>query len=294
MALWGKTDALVSTPKFVARTATFDSETTVNTTAKTIDILNSGTGFATGDAVLYSIGEGTVITGLTDATTYFVRVVGAGLIELYDTYTHAITLGGTTGRKNLSGAGEGIQTLQRTAAANAFGDHIYNGRQIVFVDSNEATVAANKAKGITGAGWWSYTTYSDAQSVTRHKAECLVAMAVTAADAGDAEDTVTVDRVITIDTQPQAVTVDLSESESDTATFSVVASVTGDGALSYQWQKQESGSGAWAAVTGATSASYTTGVVTVLADNTDKYRVVVSAAGAANVTSSAVALTVQA
>ena len=294
MALWGKTDALVSIPKYVARKALFDAATAVDTTAETINILSSGTGFATGDAVTYNNGGGTGITNLTNNSTYTVRVVGAGLVELYDTYDHAVDTANTTGRINLAGSPTGTQSLQRTGAANAFGDHIYNGRQIVFVDSNEATVAANKAKGITGAGWYAFITYTDAQSVTRTKAECLVAFASSAADAGDAEDSVTVDRAITIDTQPTNVTVDLSDSTTDTATFSVVASATGTGDLTYQWQKQESGSGAWANVSGATAASYTTGVLTVVADNTDKYRVVVSTAGAADVTSDAATLTVQA
>lgn len=99
--------------------------------------------------------------------------------------------------------------------------------------------------------------------------------------------------VITIGTQPADVTVDLSDSETDTATFTVVATVLPARTLTYQWQKQEAGAGAWANISGATSASYTTGVLTVAADNTDKYRVIVSAADADSVTSDAATLTVQ-
>lgn len=292
MALWGKTDALASAPKYVARKAFFDS-TAVNTTAETINIISSNTGFATGDAVLYGINGGTVIGGLTDATTYFVRVVGAALIELYDTYANSINTAATTGRLNISGAGVGTHVLQRTQAANVFGDHNYNGRQIIFIDAQEAQVTANKAKGLTGAGWWAYRTYTDAASTTRHKAECLIAMSVSASDAGDAEDTVAVDLLITIGTQPANTTVDLSDSATDTATFTVVASVNSAVPLSYQWQKQESGAGAWTSITGATAASYTTGVLTVADDNTDKYRVIVSA-DAISLTSDAATLTVQA
>tara|TARA_B110000977_G_scaffold173621_1_gene226901 strand:- start:187 stop:471 length:285 start_codon:yes stop_codon:yes gene_type:complete len=54
-----------------------------------------------------------------------------------------------------------------------------------FVDVTEAAVAANKAKGLDTSGWNSYTTYTDGTGAVRHKAECLVAMGVTAADAGD-------------------------------------------------------------------------------------------------------------
>lgn len=230
MALWGKTDALASAPKFIARKALFDSGE-VNTTDNTLDILNSYTGFATGDAVLYSINGGTVIGGLTDATVYFVRVVDAGVIELYDTYAHAIDTAATTGRLDITGEGVGMHILQRTLAANAFGDHVYNGRQIVFVDAQEALVEANKAKGITGAGWWSYITYTDAQSNTRHKAEWLVAMAVEAVDSGDAEDTVAVDLVITIGTQPASQEI----TSGDDVTLTVAATINGAVPLTYQW-----------------------------------------------------------
>jgi hypothetical protein len=50
----------------------------------------------------------------------------------------------------------------------------------VFVDLEESQVASNRAKGLTGPGWWLYHT-----SNGRHYAECLVPMKVAAADAGD-------------------------------------------------------------------------------------------------------------
>jgi hypothetical protein len=285
MALWGKTDALASAPKFVARKARFDS-TAVNTTADTLNILSSSTGFATGDAVKYSINGGTVIGGLTDGTTYTVRVVGAGLIELYDTYDHAIDLEATTGRLNISGAGVGTHILQRTQASNGFGDHVTNGRQIIFVDAQEAQVTANKAKGITGAGWWAYRTYEDSDENTRHRAECLVAMSVTASDAGDAEDTITVDLAITIDGGLD----DVTAAPEDDVTFVVEATINAALPLSYQWQKQTGGTGAWANVTGATEAEIAVEAVE-LADDGDKYRVVISAEGI-TLTSDAATLTV--
>lgn len=280
MALWGKTDALASVPKYIARTATVPAAK-IDATANTIDISLANTGFNTGDQVAY--------TG--DAATpgnYFVRVVGAGVVSLYDTAAHAAA-GGATGKVDLS-AGSGNHSLQATGVQ---GDITAGGQQIVFVDAQEAQVAANKAKGITGAGWWRFITYTDAQSSTRTKAECLVAMAVGAVAAGDAEDTIAVDLAITISAHPQDITVDLSDSTTDTATFSVTASVNSAVPLTYQWQKQEAGAGAWTNIAGATEASYTTGVLTVLADNTDKYRVVL-AADAITATSNAATLTVQA
>ena len=50
----------------------------------------------------------------------------------------------------------------------------------VFVDLTEAGVAANRAKGLKGPGWWLYHTANG-----RHFAECLVPMKVSAGDAGD-------------------------------------------------------------------------------------------------------------
>ena len=55
----------------------------------------------------------------------------------------------------------------------------------VFVDLTEAGVTANRAKGLKTPGWNLYHTYTDQNGATRHKAESLVPMKVTAADAGD-------------------------------------------------------------------------------------------------------------
>ena len=55
----------------------------------------------------------------------------------------------------------------------------------VFVDLTEAGIAANRAKGLKTPGWNLYHTYTDQNGATRHKAESLVPMKVTAADAGD-------------------------------------------------------------------------------------------------------------
>lgn len=293
MALWGKTDALVSMPKFVARKASFDSATAVNTTTKTINLLASNTGFATGDAVAYSINGGTVITGLVDGTTYFARVVGAGLIELYDTYARAIDTGATTGRKNLTGAGVGVQTLQRTGAANPAGDHVYNGKTILFVDREEAQQAGNRAKGLKSPGWYAYSTYTDVDSSVRQKAELLVAIDVVVATSGDAADDAVVQDPITISVQPASASV----TAPDTATFTVTA-VASPATLAYQWQKAESTAPTVWANVGTNSNSYTTGVTAVAAGagatNGDLYRVVISATGVASVTSNTATLTVTA
>lgn len=155
---------------------------------------------------------------------------------------------------------------------------------VVGIDVTEAKVAANIAKGLTTPGWVDYKTYTDSQGNTRNKVEVLVAMSSLTGD----NDTIAPE--ITITVQPTAQTA----VEGATATFSVTATRTGTGTLTYQWQKQEAGAGAWANIVGATSASYTTGALTVADDNTDKYRAIVSLTGAESVTSTAVALTVTA
>lgn len=297
MAIHGKTDTLASTPKYVARKASFTAGAgTVDTTANTISLLASNTGFNTGDAVVYNNGGGTTITGLTNDATYYVRVVGAGLVTLYDTYAHAIDVANTTGILDLSGAGAGVQSLQRTGAANPYGDHINNGAAIVFVDLTEAQQPGNRAKGIKSPGWWLYRTGTNADTSVYHHAECLVALAGNADNlpvtTGDREDAIAQDGIV-ITVQPA----DTSVVEPNTATFTVTATAAGS-TLAYQWQKAESSAPTVWTNVGTDSNSYTTGVTAVAAGsgatNGDLYRVIVSAAGANSVTSATATLTVTA
>lgn len=129
---------------------------------------------------------------------------------------------------------------------------------------------------------------------------------VTLADAGDYTVTVTAPGVLdvtsneitvtvnsvaptppSITTQPTAQTVTAPAA----ATFSVVAA--GD-SLTYKWEKQVKGAGAWATAPGTSdAASYTTPATTGAMD-TDKYRVTVSgASGTTDAVSTAVALAVK-
>lgn len=89
---------------------------------------------------------------------------------------------------------------------------------------------------------------------------------------------------ITIGTQPASRTID----EGTTATFTVAAttdSMFGNSSLSYQWQRNG------VDIPGATSASYTT-PVQALANNNDKYTVVIKGPGATTTTSAQATLTV--
>jgi hypothetical protein len=149
----------------------------------------------------------------------------------------------------------------------------------VGVNTQEAT--ANNLN----AGWNLKTTGSGGRS-GRVFYETLVAMG---SMTGDSD---TLAPEITIGTQPanQSVTAPA------TATFSVTATRTGTGSMTYQWQIQQEGAGSWADISGATSASYTTGATATGdgagATDGDKYRVIISLVGADSVTSNAATLTV--
>jgi hypothetical protein len=88
----------------------------------------------------------------------------------------------------------------------------------------------------------------------------------------------------TITTEPAAQT----QREGQTATFTVAA--TGQGTLTYQWFRAVSGSTTFAAISGATSASYTTPVLVQGVDNGAKYRAQVTDATSLISSDSAVAL----
>jgi hypothetical protein len=93
---------------------------------------------------------------------------------------------------------------------------------------------------------------------------------------------------ITISSQPSSQT-----AVNGSASFSVSASVSNSTPPSFQWQKQESGSGSFNNVSGAIGSTLALSGLTNAADNGDVYRVVVSASGGAvSVTSSSATLTV--
>ena len=157
----------------------------------------------------------------------------------------------------------------------------------VGVDVAEATTAANIAKGINKPGWVKYTTYTDGQGNTRHKAETLVAFSSMTGD----NDTIDPDPVITIDTQPIAASV---TSPADVV-FTVAASTDRDPVtLSYQWQVSTDSGSSWADTVDADGTDATLTVISTDAEYVtgNEFRVVVSATGATDVTSNAVAATI--
>ena len=99
--------------------------------------------------------------------------------------------------------------------------------------------------------------------------------------------TLTVERTISIDTDPVDVTVYATQN----ATFSVVASVS-SGTATYQWEESQDSGNTWSDLAGATAASYT---ITSAATSQDgyRYRVKVDVAGSGgSITSNSATLTV--
>jgi hypothetical protein len=320
MALWGKTDTLASAPKYVTRKAVFDAQAKVSSANDTIDLTDANTNFSTGDGVVYTGASG---IGLTQGTAYYAMRQTDNTIKLAT--TEAGAKDGATGINLTAGATGAIGYLQRNTEGNEAtgasgatgsslqfspaGDHIYNGRDLYFVDADEAQQAENIARGIKTPGWTNYRSYTDANGNVRHKSEVLIAMGAYAGATGSgtfqaqtddaSDDTVLVDGTITIGTQPS----NASRVAPNTAAFSVVATLAGAGSLTYQWQVQESSESGttWTNVStgsGGTTATYTTGSTAVApgagATNGDKYRCIVSSTGSTSVTSSVATLTVTA
>lgn len=139
-----------------------------------------------------------------------------------------------------------VQQGPKYIANVSFPANNYSIQNIYGVDRNEIDVPENQDRGINHTGWVHYTTYTDAYSQVRNKAETIVAMsknfdsnatgelfAVPASfDASD--DTVLADYLIYFTSQPEDVTDYLANLSS--ATFQVVADSDPAGAsITYQW-----------------------------------------------------------
>lgn len=165
---------------------------------------------------------------------------------------------------------------------------------VVFVDAQEANLAENKARGISGPGWWAFATYSQG-SVTRTKAECLAVISNPELNSAEtqSDDTIAADFGITIDSQPASASV--AAGAAGQFVVAAVSRPTG-GTLSYQWQKSSDGGSTFA---NESDAGVVSGTATNTLDISDvsgldanQYRCVVSVVGGADVTSSAATLTV--
>jgi hypothetical protein len=169
---------------------------------------------------------------------------------------------------------------------------------IFFVSEEEALIKSNHDRGINGSGWWKIKEYTDSDGNPRHKTELLVAMDVLNAVSGDGNDDLTVadvSAIISISVQP----VDRSIASGANTTFPVTASVTGGGAVTYQWQKAVAGSNKFTNLTNtgiySTVTTATLNITAAVAGNNgDRYRVLLGSTvqGAPAVTSTPGVLTI--
>lgn len=228
MALWGKSDSLYS-----AGTVDVDyANKTVTGTATSFtaagisvgDVITIGVGGTFGSAVISGISSDTLISIATTQYLTGEAITGIG----YSISERPIY---TLEDSNYSSNTVGVTT---TVPAH----YVYG------VDINEAGAAQGTQYAVTHAGWVGVHTYVDMHGNLRVKSETLVAMSEitggtlpTYGSAGDAaDDSVFVDAIISITTQPASVGVGTTA----TATFSVDASITPSYApLAYQWYEDD-------------------------------------------------------
>jgi hypothetical protein len=183
-----------------------------------------------------------------------------------------------------------VEGTRGNGPASASGD-----MTVVFVDATEADLAENKARGVSGPGWWNFHTYTQG-SVTRTKAECLAVISNpdTNANETQADDAIAADFTIVIDSQPAAASVTAPAA----AQFVVAASTTpAGGALTFQWAVSTDGGTNFTNLADGGVYSGATASTLDISDSsgldTYQYRVVVSNTGAStSVTSDAATLTV--
>ena len=274
--LWGNTDVFADVPKFLQPKVTFDG---------TSDVAANGTftvpahPYVNGDKVKYT--STSAAGGFTTGNDYFVVARTADTLQL------AATSGGTAIARGTAN-GAATDSLQQVAT------------DCFFIDQEESGVVASE--GINNAGWNLHTarTVSDGAggTYTRYSSECLVAMGVSEAAAGDAEDTTTPDATITI---PNIAAVNVANGA--TATFTVAPTSTNpDAVFSYVWQfDADAGTPATNVAAGnhtdfAVADNGTLTFTAATAQSLDTYHVVVTATfpggSTAVATSNAVALTV--
>lgn len=157
MALWGKRDAFAVT----------GTANTVNTSAV---LVGTGTSFLT------EIDNGdSLFIGASNTHVKVVDVSAANTLTFSPAWATANATGQTV---------YGQDSPKYVPAADI--------TNIIGVDTTEAGVANNVARGLNNAGWNRYVTYTDMHGKTRHKVENLVAMSTITGDA-DADDTVAED-----------------------------------------------------------------------------------------------------
>ena len=124
----------------------------------------------------------------------------------------------------------------------------------------------------------------DEYSLNNYQYRCKMETSTSIAPGTTTAATLTVFRVITINTQPT----NAQPMAPAAAAFTTAASTADGAAITYQWQKSENGDGVtYADISGANSTTYTTGTTSYDNDYGDYYRCKVNATGAAEVITNA-------
>jgi hypothetical protein len=173
---------------------------------------------------------------------------------------------------------------------NSTADAFITGSTVGVYGVDAAEVQAGGGK-VAHSGWVIQTTGSGGRA-GRVMTEVLVAGGIT----GDGEDTSFPDYTLRFTTQPSAITANSSANQTNSVSVAVASIPTG-ASVSYQWQRSTDGGSSWASASGTGYVNPTTATLTVWANsvaNGTRLRVIASATGAANITSSAVVFTVTA
>ena len=232
-------------------------------------------------------------------------IVGGDVIVLANVSYYVKSVDGTTitlAQKYAGASDSALAGAKRRTPPKALSDFVLTratdhqssvDTQIVAVSLAEAQLSTNKARGISSPGWWAYRTYTDTSGTTRHKSELIASYKDGSAISGDfTDDLVAGDAAsaVAIGTQPANASVEADGS--NTATFTVSATKTGAGSLTYQWQVSTDEGASFSDISSANANSVTTAAV-VAGDDQNQYRVKVGTdAGATELVSSAATLTV--
>ena len=186
-----------------------------------------------------------------------------------------------TSQPSNSTANEGATASFTVAASNASsGTPTYQWERSDDGGSNYTSVA-----GATSATYTTPTLVFANDNLDRYRA--VVSLFGSASSATSSYGELTVLRVISIQTQPNSTAV----IEGNTATFTIVASITSD-SISYQWQKSTNSGNSWSEINGANSASYTTPATVYPTTPSEQFRCVLTNPNATTLTSNAATLTV--
>lgn len=168
MALWG------------------DKEVIAGANGGTIEVFANGT----------VSGDGTDFDSITVGNYIHADSQDFRVVSIANTTSLSVVAGITGGTVANVASGSAFSVNQKPIylSAGSTGNRTTdNANQVFFVDTTEIAVANNEAKGLYGAGWVKWSTYTNALSQPRYKSEVLVAMRRTAAQAGDSEDVVAED-----------------------------------------------------------------------------------------------------